>query len=160
MALIGGPLGLHRFYLRGRRDLVGWLLPIPTFLGIYGIERVRQHGLDDRLSSVLLPLLGFTMAGCALTAIVYGLMVPERWNAKFNPGALLDARPGQTTWLTVGAITLALAAGATVLMSSIAFSFQRFFESEMQPTSQFFESNRPVADVLPALDATVNIASK
>ncbi len=67
LTFLGGPLGLHRFYLYGPGDLLGWLLPIPTALGLYGIERVQQLGLDDHWSWVLIPLLGFTIAGCALT---------------------------------------------------------------------------------------------
>ena len=86
LAFLGGPLGLHRFYLHGMGDLLGWMLPIPTALGVYGIERARAYGLDDGLSWVLIPLVGFVIAGCALTAIVYGLMAPEKWNARFNAG--------------------------------------------------------------------------
>ncbi len=132
LAFLGGPLGLHRFYLRGMGDLLGWLLPLPTALGLYGIERVQQNGLDDQWSWVLIPLLGFTIAGCALNAIVYGLMTPEKWNARFNPSASLDAAPGQTHWFTIGAIALALLVGTTVLMSSIVFSFQRYFEYQIE----------------------------
>ena len=132
LAFLGGPLGLHRFYLRGMGDSLGWLLPLPTALGLYGIERVQQNGLDDQWSWVLIPLLGFTIAGCALNAIVYGLMTPEKWNARFNPSAPLDAAPGQTHWFTIGAIALALLVGTTVLMSSIVFSFQRYFEYQIE----------------------------
>lgn len=136
LAFIGGPLGLHRFYLRGLGDRLAWLLPLPTALGLYGIERVQQNGLDDQWSWVLIPLLGFTIAGCALTAIVYGLMTPEKWNAKFNPSAPADAAPGQTNWLTIGVVVLALLVGATVLMSSIVFSFQRYFEYQFEQARQ------------------------
>ncbi len=132
LALIGGPLGLHRFYLRGMGDLLGWLLPIPTALGLYGIERVQQLGLDDQWSWVLIPLLGFTLAGCALNAIVYGLMTPEKWNARFNPAASLDGAPGRTNWFTIGAAVLALLLGTTALVSSMAFSFQRYFEYQVE----------------------------
>lgn len=131
LAFIGGPLGLHRFYLRGIGDLWGWLLPLPTAVGLYGIERVQQHGLDDQWSWVLIPFLGFTIAGCALTAIVYGLMTPEQWNARFNPSAESDAAPGRTNWLTIGALVLSMLIGTTALISSIAFSFQRYFEYQV-----------------------------
>jgi hypothetical protein len=94
LAFLGGPLGLHRFYLNGLGDWLGWLLPIPTALGLYGIQRVQELGQDDALSWILVPLLGFTIAGCALQAIVYGLMTPEKWNLRFNPGASPDARSG------------------------------------------------------------------
>lgn len=131
LAFLGGPFGLHRFYLRGFNDMLGWLLPIPTALGLYGIERIQQFGMDDFWSWLLIPLLGFTMAGCALTAIVYGLMSPEKWNARFNPSAALDAPPGQTNWFTIGAVAVALLIGSTVLLSSIVFSFQHYFEYQV-----------------------------
>ncbi|MBO9515130.1 MAG: hypothetical protein J7549_13525 [Variovorax sp.] len=138
LAFLGGPLGLHCFYLRGMSSTLGWLLPIPTALGLYGIERVRMHGLDDGWSWILIPLLGFTIAGCALTAIVYGLMTPEKWNARYNAGAApaASSTSGNTGWLTIGAVVLALAIGSTVLMASLAFSFQRFFEHEIEAGRQ------------------------
>jgi hypothetical protein len=130
LAFLGGPLGLHCFYLRGLSSTLGWLLPIPTALGLYGIERVRRYGLDDGLSWVLIPLLGFTISACALTAIVYGLMTPEKWNARYNGGA--ESASGNTNWLTIGAVVLSLFFGSTVLMASLAFSFQRYFEHEIE----------------------------
>lgn len=132
LAFVGGPFGLHRFYLQGMGDPLGWLLPLPTALGLYGLERVQQNGLDDLWSWLLIPLLGFTIAGCALTAIVYGLMTPEKWNARFNPSAPLDAAAGHTHWLTIGAIALALLVGTTVLLSSIVYSFQHYFEYQVE----------------------------
>ena len=129
LTFLGGPLGLHRFYLRGMGDVLGWLLPIPTMLGIYGILRVQRFGVDDMGSWLLIPLLGFTFAGCALTAIVYGLMSPEKWKAYMGYPA--DAPVGQTHWGTVIAVVLSLLVGASVLMSSIVFSFQRYFEYQI-----------------------------
>jgi hypothetical protein len=132
LAFVGGPLGLHRFYLMGSRDWLGWMLPIPTALGLYGVHRIQSLGIDDFWAAVLIPLLGFTIAGCALTAIVYGLMSPEKWNARFNAGAVANALPGNTNWLTIGAVVLSLLIGTTVLMSSIVFSFQRYFEYQIE----------------------------
>jgi hypothetical protein len=131
LAFLGGPLGLHRFYLKGPWDLLGWVLPIPTALGLYGIERVRSYGLDDVWSWVLIPLLGFTFAACALTAIVYGLMTREKWNARFNRSASADAAAGGTNWFTIAAVALALLIGTGVLMASIAFSFQHYFDYQI-----------------------------
>ena len=131
LALMGGPLGLHRFYLFGKADPLGWLLPVPTLLGLYGVMRARALGQDDHLSWILIPLVGLTIAACALNAIVYGLATCENWNARFN-ATPVDAQDqpaaGQTGWLTVLALVLGLLMGATALIGSLAFSFQRYFE--------------------------------
>ncbi len=132
LAFLGGPLGLHRFYLFGFGDMLGWLLPVPTALGVYGLQRVQQWGQDDQLSWLLIPLLGFAIAGCALCAIVYGLMAPEKWNARFNQTAAADAAPGRTNWFTVFAVALSLLVGTAVLMASIAFSLQRYYEYQIE----------------------------
>jgi hypothetical protein len=132
LAFVGGPLGLHRFYLRGAKDWLGWLLPVLTLVGLYGVLRMRSLGQDDAVSWVLTPVLGFTVAGCCLTAIVYGLRKPQEWNAQFNPSAPEEAPAGETGWATVWAIVLALMVGAGVLMASIAISFQAYFQNQVE----------------------------
>jgi hypothetical protein len=139
LALVAGALGAHRFYLHGARDKLGWLLPLPTLLGAYGILRVQWYGVDDQWSWVLIPCLGFTLAGCALTAIVYGLMAPEKWNARFNPGATGAGRAGGTRWSTIFAVVLSLMVGTGVLMASLAFSFQRYFEYQVEEAKKISE---------------------
>jgi hypothetical protein len=131
LAFLGGPAGLHRFYLFGMKDLLGWLLPIPTFLGVYGLYRLKVFGVDDSISWVLLPVLGFVIAGCALNAIVYGLKPAEQWNAQFNPQVKPDADAGQTNWLTVFAIVLSLLIGGTAMISGITLTIQHYFEYQM-----------------------------
>ena len=128
LAILGGPLGLHRFYLYGRSDWLGWAHPVPTLLGAYGIQRAQTFGLDDMYVWPLAPLLGFTFAGCALNAIIYGLMSKEKWNAQYNPGTASDAKSGQTNWFTIAAVIASLVFGATALTASMAFTFQRYFE--------------------------------
>lgn len=132
LAFLGGPLGAHRFYLRGWRDTLGWILPLPTLLGTYGVLRVQRLGVDDQLSWVLVPLLGFTIAGCALTAIVYGLSSREKWNASFNRGADEQSPAGGTNWFTILAVVASLMVGTGVLMATIAFSFQHYFEYQIE----------------------------
>lgn len=132
LALVGGPLGLHRFYLRGLGDMWGWLYPLPTALGLYGLERVQQFGQDDHWSWALIPLLGLSIAASALTAIVYGLRSPEKWNAAFNTAAPPETPAGSTNWFTVVGVAAALLLGTGVLMASLAFSFQRYFEYQIE----------------------------
>ncbi len=139
LTFLGGPLGLHRFYLFGFGDTLGWALPIPTALGLYGVMRVRALGVDDPLSWILIPLLGFTIAGCAINAIVYGLMAREAWNARFNgtpPDAAEQPRAGQGSWLTILAVIASLLVGTTALMGSLAYSFQRYFEWQVDLARQ------------------------
>ncbi len=128
VALIGGGLGLHRFYLYGLRDIWGWLWWLPTLVGAYGVQRVRMLGQDDQLAWLLVPLLGFALAAAMLAAIVYGVTPDEKWNARFNPGG----RAHQSGWGVVFALVLSLLLGATVLMSTIAFSGQRYFEYQVE----------------------------
>ena len=129
LALLGGSLGLHRFYLYGLGDRWGWLLWLPTLLGAYGVERMRTLGQDDRLAWLLIPLLGLTIAGTMLNAIVFGLMPAARWQARH------DAQASAPTWpaLDVLGAVIALALGAIALMASIAFMAQRYFEDAALP---------------------------
>ena len=129
LALLGGGLGLHRFYLHGRRDALAWLLMPPTLLGLYGVQRARHFGLDDHLSWLLIPLLGLTLAATMLSAIIYGLMPDEKWNARFNPAGA--SAPGG--WLAIIGVLLALSLGTTALIATIAFSTQRYFEFQAEP---------------------------
>jgi hypothetical protein len=132
LAFLGGPLGLHRFYLHGLGDLIGWLLPIPTALGLYGIQRLQRFGVDDPWSWALIPLLGFNIAGCALMAIIYGLMTREKWNGRFNPGGPEAADAGGTTWTTIFAVVFSLLFGTTALMASIVYSFEKYFTYQVE----------------------------
>lgn len=123
IALVGGSLGLHRFYLHGARDGLAWLHMPPTIAGAFGAWRMRELGTDDRLGNLLVPLLGSTLAIAMLAAIVCGLASPERWRERF--GASAD---GRSNPLTVLGVVAALAIGATVTMATIAFVAQRYFE--------------------------------
>ena len=131
LAILGGPFGLHRFYLYGWRDRIGWVLPWPSLLGILGVIRLREFGVDDRASWLLIPLIGFSIAACALSAIVHGLTSADKWQARFNPVSDVGAKEGNTTWLTVCGLVVALLIGSTALMASLAFSFQHYFEYQM-----------------------------
>jgi hypothetical protein len=139
LAFVGGPLGLHRFYLYGLGDLIGWTLPMPTALGLYGLTRARDLGLDDPLSWLLIPLLGLVLAGCCLNAIWYGLMAEERWNARFNAGLDPNSQEheaGRGNWLTIIGVIGSLMVGATALVGALAYGFQRYFEWQIELARQ------------------------
>ena len=127
LAFLAGSLGAHRYYLRGWRDVWGWLHVPPTLLGAWGVARMLDYGQDDRLAWVLIPLLGLALAAGMLAAIVYGLTPDERWDARHRGGV-----PGHSGWLAVFGVIGALMVGATVLMATIAFSGQRYFEAQVE----------------------------
>ncbi|OSZ65541.1 TM2 domain-containing protein [Hydrogenophaga sp. IBVHS2] len=132
LAVLGGTLGLHRFYLKGLGDWVGWLHPVPTALGWWGVERVLAYGQDDKLSWVLIPLLGLSMATACLAGIIYALMDREKWNRQFNPDHAADAPAGGTSWVTIGALIAALMVGTVSFMGSLAFGIQHYFEYQIE----------------------------
>lgn len=123
-AVVGGTLGAHRFYLRGWRDVPAWLHVPPTLLGLVGALRLRNIALDDRVGSLLVPLLGLMISMAMLFAIIYGLTPDDKWQAKWNP----DRPPRPSGWLAVIGVIVALMIGAGVLMGTIAFSVQHLFE--------------------------------
>lgn len=116
-----GVFGVHRFYLHGLRDRWGWLFPLPTLLGLAGVQRLRAFGQDDPVTWVLLPVLGLMVSIAMLSAIVIGLTPDEKWQARFG-------HPGPTRWGPVLGVILALMLGGVALMSTIAFGGYRFFE--------------------------------
>jgi hypothetical protein len=93
------------------------------------------------LSWWLFPIFGLTFASCCLNAIVYALMTPEQWNAQFNPHESESANAGKTTWMTIFCIVLSLIVGASVLLSSIVYSFQRYFEVQIDEAHQISGSD-------------------
>ena len=125
LALLGGGLGLHRFYLHGSRDLWAWLHPWPTLVGAYGFWRMREFGVDDARGSLLVPFLGIMLAATMLQAIVYGLAGDTRWAARYGAASAQVQRG----WLSYLGVIVALAVGTSVAVATIAFTAQRYFES-------------------------------
>jgi hypothetical protein len=124
LALVTGALGVHRFYLHGWRDAWGWLFPWPTGIGLVGVWRMRAFGQDDQLAWLLVPVLGVVLSIAMLSAIVIGLTPDARWDERHNPGH----PPRTTRWIPVLGAIAALMIGGVVLMGTIAFAGQRFFE--------------------------------
>jgi hypothetical protein len=132
LAVVGGCFGLHRFYLHGPKDPMGWLVVLPTLLGLYGVQRMRHIGVDDHLAWALIPLLGVTLSIAMVSALVLGLTSDEKWQARFNPNGPVQA----TGWIVVIGVITALSLGAGVLMATIAFSAQRYFEYQAEPPAR------------------------
>ncbi len=131
LAFAFGSVGLHRVYLYGRGDLWAWLHPWPTLLGLAGVLRMRAIGQDDRLSWLLIPVLGLMLSQAMLVAIVWGLTPDEKWDARHNPGQPVHA----TRWGPVLGVIAALMVGGAVLMGTIAFGGEKFFEWQAESSA-------------------------
>ena len=128
VAVVVGALGGLRFYLHGLGDLLGWLHWPPTLLGLWGAWRMHALGQDDRLAALLVPLLGLMLSVAMLSAIVTGLTPDARWDEVHNAGLA----PRATRWGPVLGAIAALMLGGIVLMGTIAFAGQRFFEWQQE----------------------------
>ncbi len=128
IAVIGGVLGLHRFYMRGLGDIVGWLHPLPTFVGLIGIHRLQTLGQDDRLAWALIPVLGIMITVAMGSALYYALTPDEKWDDRHNGGR----RGPSTSWGPVIGAIVALMLGAGVMMGTIAYGGQKFFEGQLE----------------------------
>ena len=128
ITLIAGSLGLHRVYLYGWRDRWAWLYPWPTLAGLVGVQRMSEFGQDDRVAWALIPLLGVMLSATMLVAIVYGLTPDDKWHQRYNS----RYAPRSSGWAAIIGVIVALLVGATVLMGTIAFSGQRFFELNLE----------------------------
>lgn len=129
LALVGGGLGLHRFYLHGWRDPIGWLFPWPTLAGVAGVIRMRNLGQDDHVSWLLIPIGGLMLSVAMLSAIVIGLTPDERWAER-------RGQPVQRSgWLAIIGVVVALLLGGALLMGTMAFGGQKFFEAQLERDS-------------------------
>lgn len=128
LALLLGALGAHRVYLHGWQDRLAWLHWPPTLAGLYGVLRMRELGQDDHLAWLLVPLLGLSLSAAMVAAIVIALTPDEKWQARHNPGHPVSA----TGWGPVLAAIAGLMVGGAVLMGTIAFAGQKFFEWQFE----------------------------
>ena len=127
--------------MNGLRDRLAWCYWLPTLVGLYGVLRMRALGQDDKLSWLLIPLLGLMLSLGMLTAIVHALTPDEQWDARHNPGHAVTP----TGWGPVGAAITALLLGGTVLVGTIAFSGQKLFEWQLEPAQPPAQSTgRPI----------------
>ena len=132
LAFLLGGVGGHRYYLYGPRDRKAWLYLPPTLLGLAGIVRMHNLGLDDGPSMLMVPWLGLSLSVAMLAAVTMALMPDEQWDTRHNPGQ--TGHPAG--WGAVFAAVAGLFTGAVLLLSTIAFGGQRFFEWQLEPPAE------------------------
>jgi len=119
LAAVFGGLGLHRFYLNGRRDPIGWLhlasLPVSAAM-IFLLS--TTPALFAGLLFILSVLSGF------LEALVIGLTADEKWDAQYNSDS---GKQSESHWILALILVLTLGVGATALIALLARSFDLLF---------------------------------
>lgn len=124
LALFFGVIGAHRFYLKGWRDVLGWL-HIPLFaVGFWGAARFINFGVDDYGARMALPMLGLSVGVALFQALLFGLTPDARWDAKWNAGM---SRYTSSGWGAVLVVIFALLIGTAALMGGLAFGLQQVF---------------------------------
>lgn len=96
LAAIFGGLGLHRFYLYGKKDIWAWVhllgLPFSIFAGFIG-------------------------------ALVIGLTPDEKWDAQHNTHS---GRTSNSGWINILLVVVTFALGSTALIATIARGFDLY----------------------------------
>ena len=129
LALLLGSIGIHRFYLFGWRDVTARFCMAVTALGVWGVERMLRLGQDDRLSWLLIPILGAMLSYACAIGIYHGLLRPDVWYQRYvgfsAPGL---STPEFLRWPSVLAAMVGLFVGGTVFIATLSFGISKLFE--------------------------------
>lgn len=126
LALFCGVVGAHRFYLRGWRNVSGWL-HVPLFaVGLWGAVRFIVDGVDDHGARMALPILALSIGLALFQALLIGLTPDARWDAQWNAGT---GRQSSSGWGAVLVVIFALLIGTAALMGGLAFGLQQAFQA-------------------------------
>ncbi|MNK11235.1 TM2 domain protein [compost metagenome] len=96
LATLFGGIGLHRFYLYGKKDIWAWVhilcFPFSIFAGF-------------------------------IAALVFGLTPDEKWDAQHNAHS---GRTSDSGWAVIVLVVLTFALGSTALIATIARGFDLY----------------------------------
>jgi len=119
LASVSGGLGIHRFYLYGKKDHWGWLhlASVPLSL-LLMLLRPEQPVLFTAAPLVISALSGF------VEALVIGLTPDDKWDARHNPN---PNRPSQSGWPLAILLVLTMGTGAIAVIATIARTFDLLY---------------------------------
>ncbi len=114
LSALAGMLGLHRFYLFGRNDVVGWM-----YLGasLVYLNIVAYSWPDPSLATRIACLFPLTAFIAAVEALVIRLTEDTKWNRQHNSHSLVESRSG---WTLIIVLVLTMATAFTALVASLA----------------------------------------
>lgn len=119
LAALVGSVGIHRFYLNGRNDLVGWahFATLPASLLLFFFASTRPGIL------ILTPLLISAISALG-EALLIGLTADEKWDAIHNAASCRRSASG---WPLAVLLVLAFGAGAIAVIAAIARTVDLLF---------------------------------
>lgn len=119
LALLFGAVGIHRFYLHGKKDIWGWLhaATLPLSLSLLPLTN------ENYTFFALLPLVISGLIGI-LSSLVIGLTADEKWDARFNPSS---GRRSDSQWPLALMMVLAFSFGAFGTIATMARCFDLLY---------------------------------
>jgi TM2 domain-containing membrane protein YozV len=121
LAAVLGGAGIHRFYLRGKRDAWGWLHLAGLASTLAGFTLFHQ---GDPVATLLCSLpLTFSALAAALQALLLGLTPDPKWDMIYNPGSQAET---QSNWILALLLVLTLAGGMFGVLWTISRSLDLF----------------------------------
>lgn len=122
LAAVTGGAGIHRFYLRGKRDTWAWLHFAGLALTLVGFALFHKAG--DPVATLLCSLpLTFSALAAALQALLLGLTPDAKWDMIYNPGS---GQQTQSNWILALLLVLTLAGGMFGVLWTISRSLDLF----------------------------------
>lgn len=119
LAMLFGTLGVHRFYLYGKKDYWAWL-SIASFL-LLSIAVLTKLPQSFFIIFLLFVIVSF-FAGL-IGALVIGLTPDEKWDAQFNRNSGRNSNSG---WTVILLVVVTFALGSTALIATIARGFDLY----------------------------------
>lgn len=119
LASLFGGIGMHRFYMYGRKDWFGWLhlatLPLSA-LAVFLFSNTQP--LFAGMLFILSILCGF------VEALVIGLTPDEKWDTGHNPAS---GKTSESHWILAVILIATLGVGAMSVIALLARSFDLLF---------------------------------
>lgn len=117
-ALLGG-IGIHRFYLHGSKDWLGWLHMLSLPVSVTATLLLRNTPpLFAGMLLILSVLCGF------IEALVIGLTPDDKWDARHNQAS---GQVSESHWVLALILVCTLGVGATGMIALLARSFDLLF---------------------------------
>lgn len=114
-----GGLGVHRFYLHGRKDLWGWAhfltLPAAILISLIAYKQQLFFTAAPFIISILVSI---------VEALVIGVTPDEKWDALFNANS---GKNNFSDWPLAGLLVLMVGLGATALIAVLARTLDLLF---------------------------------